>query len=151
MAIRVKLASKEDLEVLHKIERECFTFEAFTKEQIAFLLENPSSVGLVALVGCEIAGFIIGVIYKMGEEKVGHVVTLDVATKHRRKGVGLRLLRDLERKLKERGVGCCYLEVRVDNKAAQRLYQALGYEQVRRLKNYYGRGVHGIQLRKLIA
>lgn len=151
MTITVKPAGKEDLEALYRIERECFTFEAFTKEQIAFLLESPRSVSLVALVNDEIAGFIIGVIYDWKKEKMGHVFTIDVAVKHRRKGVGLRLLRDLEQRFRERGVNSCYLEVRIDNEAAQRLYRAYGYEEVRRLKDYYGKGIHGIQLRKLLA
>jgi len=90
-------------------------------------------------------------IYDWGREKIGHVVTLDVALKHRRKGVGMKLLKYLELKFKEKSVDSCYLEVRADNEAAQQLYRSLGYKQVRILKDYYGRGIHGIQLKKLLA
>jgi len=151
MSMSIKPANKKFLDAIYEIERECFTFEAFTKDQIAFLLDNPSSVSLVALVNNEIAGFIIGLIYDWGREKIGHIVTLDVALKHRRKGVGMKLLKDLELKFKEMGVDSCYLEVRADNKAARRLYRSLGYKRVRTLKDYYGRGVHGIQFKKLLA
>ena len=151
MAVVIKPANKKYLNTLYKIERECFTIEAFTKEQIDFLLDDPNSVSLAAFIDSEIAGFIIGLIYDWGREKIGHVVTLDVALKHRRKGVGMKLLKYLELKFKEKSVDSCYLEVRADNEAAQQLYRSLGYKQVRILKDYYGRGVHGIQLKKLLA
>lgn len=150
MSLSIRPADKKYLDALHKIERECFTFEAFTKDQLAFLLDDANSVGLVAFVNDEIAGFVIGVIYDWGREKIGHVVTLDVALKYRRKGVGMRLLKDLELKFKEKGVDSCYLEVREDNKAAQQLYRNLGYEQVRVLEDYYGPGVNGVQFKKLL-
>jgi len=151
MAVVIKPANKKYLNTLYKIERECFTIEAFTKEQIDFLLDDPNSVSLAAFIDNEIAGFIIGLIYDWGREKIGHVVTLDVALKHRRKGVGMKLLKYLELKFKEKSVDSCYLEVRADNEAAQQLYRSLGYKQVRILKDYYGRGIHGIQLKKLLA
>ncbi|MEM2912547.1 MAG: ribosomal protein S18-alanine N-acetyltransferase [Candidatus Bathyarchaeia archaeon] len=145
MPLQVKQATIEDLEKLYTIEKECFTFEAFSKGQIASLLLSPNSVSLVAKENNEILGFIIGIIY---DETVGHIFTLDVAIKHRRKGVGLKLLRELEKIFREKGVKACFLEVRMDNLAARQLYEKQGYREIEELKNFYRKGVHGIRLKK---
>ena len=151
MSITVQQATMNDLEILYQIERECFTIEAFSKEHIALLLEDPNSIGLVAQINGEVVGFIIGLIHSaINGTKVGHVYTLDVATKHRRKGVGLRLLKDLERKFVEKGVKTCYLEARIDNVAARELYHKHGYLEVERLEDYYYKGVHGVRLKKVL-
>lgn len=150
MSLAVKPATIDDLENLHKIERECFTIEAFSKGQITRLLKSPSTVSLVAWINGEVAGFIIGSIESLGETKAGHVYTLDVVVKHRRKGVGLRLLKELEDILAKKNVKTCYLEVRLDNMAARELYQKQGYTEVAPLTDYYYKGIHGIRLEKML-
>lgn len=147
MAITIQRATINDLETLHQIERECFTVEAFSKEHIAYLLQNPNTLSLVAHVNGEIAGFIIGLIHRHDKMITGRVYTIDIAVKHRRKGVGLKLLNELERIFVKRGVKICYLEARVDNVAALELYRKHGYVEAEKLKKYY-RGIHGVRLKK---
>lgn len=148
MSITVEPATLDDLEKLHRIERECFTIEAFTKEQMTRLLESPHTTSLVAWINGAVVGFIIGSIENLNETRVGHVYTLDVAVEHRRKGVGLRLLQELEGIFAKKGVKICCLEVRFNNVAARELYRKQGYTEVAPLKNYYYKGVHGIRLEK---
>lgn len=148
MPITVRRATTKDLETLDKIEKECFTSEAFTKQHIAFLLENPHNIRLAAWKNNEIAGFIIGLIQNFNETRIGRVYTLDVAVKHRRKGIGLKLLNELEPVFIEKGVKNCYLEARTDNVAALELYRKHGYTEVKQLKDYYSKGIHGVLLVK---
>jgi len=148
LPIIVRRATINDLETLYKIERECFTLEAFTKQHIAFLLENPRNIRLAAWENNEIAGFIIGLIQNFDQTRIGRVYTLDVAVKHRRKGIGLKLLNELEQVFIEKGVKNCYLEARTDNVAARELYRKHGYTKVKQLKDYYSKGVHGVLLVK---
>ena len=148
MPITVKRTTIRDLETLDKVERECFTLEAFTKRHIAFLLENPYSISLAAWEDNEIAGFTIGSIQNSNETRIGRVYTLDVAVEHRRKGIGLRLLNELERVFMEKGVKNCCLEVRADNVAARQLYHKQGYVELEQLKDYYSKGIHGVLLVK---
>jgi len=136
------------LETLYRIERECFTLEAFTKQHIAFLLENLHNISLAAWENNEIAGFIIGLIQNFDQTIIGRVYTLDVAVKHRRKGIGLKLLNELEQAFIEKGVENCYLEARTDNVAARELYHKHGYTKAKHLKDYYSKGIHGILLVK---
>jgi len=151
LSISIEQAKIDDLETLYKIERECFTIEAFTEEQISYLLKIPNSISLTAWIGKEIGGFIIGLLNEYNKIRTGHIYTIDVARKHRRKGVGLRLLEELERIFIEKGVELCYLEARLDNAAARKLYRKQGYVEVQRLKEFYSKGTHGIRLVKKLS
>jgi len=147
MEVTVEDASIRHLDRLYEIEMECFEREAFTKQQIAHLLTDYNSVGLVAKVNGEIVGFIIGMVYMERKSLTGHILTIDVSPTYRRKRVAQKLLEEIEKIFKGKGVKSCYLEVREDNVAALSLYQKLGYKKVARLKHYYG-NVHGMYLRK---
>jgi ribosomal-protein-alanine N-acetyltransferase len=148
MAIRIELASLKDLEVLHSIERECFTSEAYTKEQLAFLLRNPNALCFVAKEDNEAVGFIIGMKENSGRIAVGHIVTIDVTPRHRRAGIGLQLLDKLEQEFLAKCVKTIYLEVRTDNKAARTLYAKKGYTELEPLEDYYAKGRHGLRMKK---
>jgi len=147
LSITIQQATINNLETLYQIERECFTLEAFNKQHITYLLQNPNAVSLVAKINNAIAGFIIGLIHRRDEKITGRVYTLDVAVTYRRKGVGLKLLDEIERIFAKRGVKICYLEVRKDNVAALELYRKHGYVEVEELKDYY-KGAHGVRLKK---
>lgn len=138
MEIRIEAASVRLLEKLFKIEQECFDQEAFTKQQLAYLLTDYNTVGLVAKVGDDIAGFILSQIEVDNKSLYGHIITLNVALAFRRKGVGSKLLRETEQIFKDRGIMDCHLEVREDNTAALGLYEKIGYRQISKLYNYYG-------------
>lgn len=148
MQITIETADVHNLGELLRIERECFTSGAYTKEQITSLLRNPNAIGFITRANSEAMGFIIGTIEKFGSIKIGHVYTLDVAVKHRRKGIGLRLLAELESAFLKRSVKTSYLEVRVDNEAARKLYKQHGYVEIESLEDYYSTGVHGLRLKK---
>jgi ribosomal-protein-alanine N-acetyltransferase len=112
------------------------------------LLKAPSAVSLLAKENEEVAGFVIGLVDDYGEVKLGHIVTIDVIPKYRRKGIATKLLQKVEKEFQNTGVKTSYLEVRDDNVAARRLYQKLGYREVGVLKDYYSRGGDGIRLEK---
>lgn len=150
MLAKIEKASIEHLDRLYEIEMKCFETEAFTKQQIAYLITDSNSVILVSRVKDEVVGFVIGKTYMDKKPAAGQILTIDVSPKHRRKGIGQRLLHEIEKTLKDKGVKICYLEVRENNFVALSLYQKLGYKRVGRLENYYG-NAHGIRLRKALA
>ena len=147
--LAIEDASIRHLDRLYEIEMECFEKEAFTKQQIAYLLTDYNSISLVAKVNDKIVGFIIGKINVERKSLVGHILTIDVSHRHRRKGIAERLLQEIEKIFREKGIKVCYLEVREDNIAALNLYQKSGYRKIGRLKNYY-ENAHGIYLRKAL-
>jgi ribosomal-protein-alanine N-acetyltransferase len=148
LTITIKRATIKDLETLYKIEKECFIKEAFTKKQIKNLLQNSNVISLSAQTNGETAGFIIGLTYPNNKARIGHVITIDVAIKYRRKRIGMRLLNELERKFVRQSVETCYLEVRIDNVAARELYLKQGYKETNQLKHYYPKRTNGVRLKK---
>lgn len=147
--IKIEDASITHLDRLFEIEIECFKSEAFTKQQIAQLLKNQNCISLVAKENEKIIGFIIGMIYDENNVLTGHILTVDVSPSHRRKGIGIKLLQELEKIFKDKDAKICRLEVREDNIAALSLYQKLGYRKIGKLHHYYG-DTHGILLEKAL-
>lgn len=148
MPIITRNATIEDLDTLYSIERECFTLEAFSKELVVSLLRNPNSTSLLAEVGDDVVGFVIALTYERGNHKVGHILTIDVALKARKKGVGLRLLEELEHRLREKRAEACCLEVDVENLAARRLYKRMGYAETGFIEGYYSSGGDCVTMKK---
>jgi ribosomal-protein-alanine N-acetyltransferase len=148
MSILISDATVNDLDELYNIEKECFTLEAFTKELIATLLHKPNAISLLAKIKGEIVGFAIALIHQRKNRKTGHIFTIDVAIKARKGGIGLALMKNIEQRLVERGAESCYLEVRVDNTAARKLYKQLGYSETRLVKDFYYSGGDCIVMQK---
>ncbi len=101
-------------------------------------------VFLVALVGEEIVGYnMCRVEYgighvKRGILKQGHVVSIAVLPEFRRRGIATALMLKAMEIMKEKyGVGEVYLEVRVSNEPAIRLYEKLNFKKVKVLRGYY--------------
>ena len=150
MDIRIREATFEDLNFLYKIELECFGDESFSREQVKQCLLLPNFVTLVALLDGELVGFITGFVSNCAGKLSGHVYTLDVKRNQRGKGVGSKLLSKFEEKMLEKGVNAVYLEVRIDNVSAKKLYFKHGYKPFKMLKDYYGQGVNGLRLKKTL-
>ncbi|ABM80831.1 ribosomal protein S18-alanine N-acetyltransferase [Hyperthermus butylicus] len=70
--------------------------------------------------------------------KKGHIVSIAVLEGYRRRGIGRALMEAAMEALKTR-YGCkeVYLEVRVSNNPAIRLYEKLGFKKVKVLHMYY--------------
>jgi ribosomal-protein-alanine N-acetyltransferase len=135
------------LDKLCEIEEQCFEQEAFTRQQLAYLIADCNTIGLTAMLNNEIAGFAIARVSIERSITFGHILTIDVAPAHRRKGIAQTILQEIEAILRERDIEECRLEVRENNLAALNLYKKLGYIKIGRLEKYYG-FAHGLYLKK---
>jgi [ribosomal protein S18]-alanine N-acetyltransferase len=149
MEIRIETANFKQLDKLYEIEEQCFNEEAFSRQQIAYLLTDYNTIALAAKNNADIAGFIIAQIEVEDNTEFGHIVTLNIPPNFRKKGVATKLLQEIQSLLKKRGINECRLEVREDNHAAIKLYQKLGYQTVGKLERYYGKK-HGLYLKKTL-
>lgn len=141
-------ATTRNLKDLLNLERECFTTEAYTERQMRDLLESPNVIALLAKIDADTAGFVIGLVEDSEGAKFGHIVTIDVAIKHRRKGIGLTLLKAMEDAFSQKEVHIVYLEVRADNTSALQLYRKQGYVKAEILEDYYSVGIRALRLMK---
>jgi|SRR5665647_260307 len=149
MEVKIETATIKLLDKFCEIEEQCFDQEAFSKRQISYLLTDYNTIALMAKTENDIAGFIIVQVEVEENTEFGHIITINVAPKHRRQGTATKLLHEIENLLKQKGINQCRLEVREDNKHAIKLYQKLGYQTVGILENYYGKK-HGLHLKKLL-
>jgi [ribosomal protein S18]-alanine N-acetyltransferase len=150
MEVHIESATIRLLDKLYMIERQCFSEEAFSRQQIAYLLTDYNAIALVAKVDTgDIAGFIIAQDEVEESNEFGHIVTINIAPNYRRHGIGTRLLQEIETLLKDRGIAECRLEVREDNHGAIKLYHKLGYTTAGKLERYYGKK-HGLYLKKTL-
>ena len=147
MEITIETASIKLLDKLVEIEGQCFDQEAFSKRQISYLLTGYNTIALVAKANSEIAGFIIAQVEVENDVLYGHIITINVSPNYRRKGIGRKMLQEIEEMLKQKGIMECHLEVRENNSAALHLYQNNGYKKVGKLEKYYGKA-NGLYLKK---
>jgi ribosomal-protein-alanine acetyltransferase len=149
MEITIEDVSIKLLDTLYQIEKQCFKQEAFTKQQLTYLLTDYNTIRLAAFTNGEIAGFIIANIDIERKELFGHIITVDVTPAYRRQGIAQKLLQETEAIFKDHGIKECRLEVREDNAAALNLYQKLGYQKTDTLRRYYG-NANGLYLKKTL-
>lgn len=88
------------------------------------------------VVGCAIGDW---------DGRQSRVVNICVDPLDRRRGIGSRLLRELEEHLP---AGDLVLMAQLENEAARLLYQKEGYQEIGVIRNYYGRGKDGVWMEK---
>jgi ribosomal-protein-alanine N-acetyltransferase len=134
------MATASHAAVIAELHRRCFDepWSVFTVRQV---LAMHGAFGILAakedsaISDPGLLGFALG--RSVGEEC--ELLSLAVARRHRRRGVGNALLAAALDRARSDGVGRMFLEVAEDNAAAQKLYQAYGFRQVGRRPRYYRR------------
>jgi ribosomal-protein-alanine N-acetyltransferase len=123
----------EDLLEIVKLEKMCFTdpwsMESFVHE----ILVNRYAHYVVVVVNGQIVGYCGA--WCIGDE--GEITTIAVHPGFQKKGIGKFLLQYMMQYIRDRGGKNLYLEVRVSNEAAQKLYQKHGFTYQRIRKEYY--------------
>ena len=127
-----------DFESLYRLDQACFEPGiAYSRPQLRRFLSLSTAAGVIAEARGEILGFALGYV---SARRLGHVVTLDVASDHRRLGIGGALLAELLRRFAASFVEAVWLEVDTSNAAAIAFYERCGFRKHRRLPDYYGAG-----------
>ena len=99
--------------------------------------ENGEAVGyIMCRIEVGLSNFGLG-----GLLKKGHVVSIAVMPEHRRKGIAEAIVKTAMEKMQTAyNAKQCYLEVRISNEPAIRLYKKLGFEVTRTIHGYYADG-----------
>jgi ribosomal-protein-alanine N-acetyltransferase len=122
----------EDLEPALEIERRVFSNPWGAAAFRSFLRPGPS-FSRVAVVEDRLAGYALG--WCAGGQ--AELMNLAVDPRWRRVSIGSSLLRWTLETCASRGASEIFLEVRVSNAAAQRLYRRHGFEPCGRRRHYY--------------
>jgi ribosomal-protein-alanine N-acetyltransferase len=116
-----------------------YFFESILKELPESFIVAETNQKVVGYIMCKIE-FGFSNFRKLGFVKKGHVVSVAVLPEHRGKGIGRSLMLEAINGLAFRKSDEIYLEVRVSNDLAVRMYQSLGFLIKSRLRSYYRDG-----------
>ena len=126
----------EDILKISQLEKEIFSNEAWNFKTLATVFEMPTFAGVLCEDGGEIAGY-GGVTVAADSADIGNIA---VAENYRTGGIGTALLQKLCEKAKEQGAEKVFLEVRVSNAAAMKLYLKSGFVGAYARTRYYPDG-----------
>ena len=138
-----KKATPAFTNVLASLHEMCFE-KAWSQSDFLSLLTLPTTVGLLS----ENAFILCSVCLDEAE-----ILTIGVIPSERQKGIGLKLLNEMQLLLKGKGVSRFFLDVNEKNVSARRLYEKAGFEQVGLRKAYYeenGKNFDALLLKKEI-
>jgi ribosomal-protein-alanine N-acetyltransferase len=135
-AVTLREMTTADLPAVLDLEHALFGDEAWTEGMLASELAGVASgrYYLVAEDGTELAGY-AGLLTPGGGQ--ADVLTLAVASDRWGEGIGGALLDGLLSEAARRGCTEVFLEVRVDNDRAQRLYRRRGFAGIGIRRAYY--------------
>jgi len=134
-----------DFNAIYKLDQACFPPGiSYSKFSLQYFLNLPAADCLVAEDGKIIAAFILA----EANPPLAHIITLDVAPKYRRTGLGTKLLAEMEKHFRYKEVHSVLLETAVDNESAIAFWQHHGYRTEAVLKRYYLGRVDAHEMRK---
>jgi ribosomal-protein-alanine N-acetyltransferase len=130
--------TRDHIDALMRYENEMFGSEAWTRAgyraELAdrrhrfYLVAEDDENALLGWAGILIAG------------DQAEILTVGVVPQARRRGIGTKLVHALVQGARDRGAHELFLEVRVDNDAARRLYEREGFTVLGRRRGYYDNG-----------
>lgn len=139
MPFSLRAVSPDDFPSLYALDQACFDPGiAWSKAELLYFLRYPGNIGVLAEdESGRLAGFAIAGKQCRQGAVFGRLITIDVDSPVRRRGVGHVLLEEIERQLRAAGATAVLLEVAVDNATAQRFYERHGFIRTGRIPGYY--------------
>jgi len=123
-----------DIDEIHDIEVEAFSMP-WSYEAIKSELYNEKAIYIVAEIDGKVRGY--AGLWQVIEE--GYITNIAVDQRFRQKGIGCKLIKNLEELGKSKGIERFTLEVRESNEAALGLYGKLGFKASGKRKDFYER------------
>jgi ribosomal-protein-alanine N-acetyltransferase len=143
--IALRQYEAKDFARLYKLDQACFPPGiAYSKWSLRYYLNLPGADCLVAEEDKEMAGFILA----EDHPPLGHIITLDVSEKFRRKQIASALLKEMEEHFVFRGVESVLLETSVENKSGIAFWEKHGYRTEAVVKKYYLGKIDAFEMRK---
>lgn len=145
MKLIVRRMEHADLQRVYELEKKIFA-DAWPLKSFVTEIENRRhSYPFVMLGEDRIIGY--GVVWQMSAEM--HINNIAVAPEFRRQGYGEKIMDHILRKFSD--IPEAFLEVRVSNRAAIRLYEKFNFERIYLRKAYYSNGEDALVMRRVSA
>ncbi len=139
-------ANSLDIPVLVSLDKALFPYSPWSSGQYREEITAPTRRFIVALdTSFSIIGY-AGVFAPGGAE--ADILTVGVVPQHRGQGIARALMARITDWAKSQGSTAMMLEVKTDNVEAISLYESLGYSQLNVRKDYFGKGLDALVMRK---
>lgn len=131
-----------DIDALYALDVVCFEEPfRFTRAAMRSFAASPRAHVVIAEQDGAVVGFCIAHVERMRSQRVGYIVTLDVAPSHRRQGLAQRMMQAIEAACAAQRCELLALHVYVGNEAAIEFYRRCGFAYVTRVTEFYGVGL----------
>ncbi|MBN8728757.1 MAG: GNAT family N-acetyltransferase [Xanthomonadales bacterium] len=147
--LHVRRATIGDLAALVELENAVFAGDRISERQWRRHLESLTAEVFVATLEHRLLGAVL--LFFRRDSRVARLYSIAVAEGARGCGVGERLLAKAERAAVRRANRVLRLEVRRDNRVAQRLYESHGYRLIGEYRAYYQDGEDARRYEKPLA
>lgn len=131
----IRRASGADLQAVEALENATFSLDRLSRRSLRYFVTTPTATVLLAETGGVLEGYCLAAFRK--NSRIARLYSIAIAAHAAGKGLGRVLLGACEAEARARGALVMRLEVRPDNAAAIRLYQAMAYVQFGRIEDYY--------------
>ena len=155
---RVRLFRQEDLDRVMEINVTCLP-ENYSSFFYMDIYHRFPQTFLVTVIDEVIQGYVMcrieramSKVKRLSLAKLSHVVSIAVMKPHRQRGIATALMHQaIENGVKYYGATECFLEVRVSNIPAIKLYDKLGFKQIRRIYGYYMNGEDALEMARSLS
>jgi len=141
-----RVAGPNDLDALYRFEILCFREHRFRRDHVDWILRNERALTLVE----DGRKAVTAAMMLLFEGHVCRVLSVAVAPKSRRRGIGTLMMQAAEAVCRERGLSTIRLEVSTKNLVAIEFYRRLGYRTDGVLYGYYSWGEDAYSMHKAI-
>jgi len=147
----IRPARAGDIDGLLIVEQRCFNvyyyaFYTLDRRDFEFYLEDTDNLFLVAVLNERLVGYVLGPVERWREPSAAHIDSIAVLPEMQHGGIGGRLLQSFMRQVCQHGCVMVTLEVSPANETGMTFFAKQGFRKVHRLRNYYGKGCHGLLL-----
>jgi ribosomal protein S18 acetylase RimI-like enzyme len=144
--VEVRQADEGDMDALLHIEERCFNvyyydYYMLDRRDFEFYLQDADSLFLVAVQGAQVVGDVLGPVETWRDPPSAHIDSIAVLPQYQHQGIGERLLQSFLREVRRCGCTRVTLEVSAANAAGLAFFAKHGFRQMRRLPDYYGKGL----------
>jgi ribosomal protein S18 acetylase RimI-like enzyme len=147
--IAIRPAEATDIDALLAIENSVFPTDRLERRNFRHAIRSPTIICLVAAGPDDALGYVI--VERRRNSAAARLTSIAVTPKAAGAGLGRRLLGAAENAASAADSQRMRLEVRADNRAARRLYEATGYRLVETLDAYYEDGAAALRYEKALA
>jgi len=148
MAFKIRPYEARDFQAIHRLDPAGFPPGiSYSKWSMQYFVNLATADCLVAEDEKKIVGFLLA----ETNPPLAHIITLDVAESHRKRGVGSALLREIEEHFAFHGIQSVLLETAVNNETGIAFWTHHGYRSEAVVRRYYLGKIDAYEMRKKLA